>query len=410
MKSFNVLALDTNFNIVGIVAYTSLQWSRKWHECGMFSLSVPIEQYSSNWKYIYTKDRPELGKISQINYVSQNGRNQMYLSGYFLEKELDNMIVYNKPEYLDERDDPILSGSPSISGIITDYFNAEHLEARSDIVAHAFFNGFKKIHFYKTANSLSDTKYYYELDIADGTTIGNDFKIADHYRNNEELGYKIYDILKPSGASYRIRFDFDNLQKYFDVIAGKDKTQDSTTNNPIVFSTKYGNVINPNIVFDDNSIKNAIVTSAEYDTSSKTENDRKTQKKHAVNVWFDTECNAFMYLDTSVNPSDYKDYDLGGDILSGGKNSNYRCSAYKNAVFSELKSALNEYNMRIINIEFNTIEGSYEYITDFDLGDLVSLEIPEIKLSADVRLIGCYEVIQEGKWTLSLEFGTPIIK
>ena len=40
----------------------------------------------------------------------------------------------------------------------------------------------------------------------------------------------------------------------------------------------------------------------------------------------------------------------------------------------------------------------------------MSLEVPEIGLSANVRLIGCYEVMQDGNWELSMEFGTPIVK
>ena len=52
---------------------------------------------------------------------------------------------------------------------------------------------------------------------------------------------------------------------------------------------------------------------------------------------------------------------------------------------------------------------SYEYRTDFDLGDLCSIEIPEMDLSAQARLIGCYEVMKSGQWSMTMEFGTPII-
>ena len=55
------------------------------------------------------------------------------------------------------------------------------------------------------------------------------------------------------------------------------------------------------------------------------------------------------------------------------------------------------------------MDGSYEYMTDFDLGDLCSIEIPEINLSAHARLIGCYEVMKSGQWSMTMEFGTPII-
>ena len=47
---------------------------------------------------------------------------------------------------------------------------------------------------------------------------------------------------------------------------------------------------------------------------------------------------------------------------------------------------------------------------DFDIGDECTLEIPEMSLSADARLIGCYEVMKSGQWSMSMEFGTPIIR
>ena len=47
-------------------------------------------------------------------------------------------------------------------------------------------------------------------------------------------------------------------------------------------------------------------------------------------------------------------------------------------------------------------------MVDFDLGDIVSIEIPEMNLSVNAQIIGCYEVIQNGVWNLDIEFGTPL--
>ena len=71
MRGFNVMALDSQYQIVSLLRYTNLQWSRKYHESGSFSIQIPLEQYTSNIKYIYTKDRPEMGKVSQVNYLSE---------------------------------------------------------------------------------------------------------------------------------------------------------------------------------------------------------------------------------------------------------------------------------------------------------------------------------------------------
>ena len=99
MKGFDVLALDKDFNIIAIVDFILLQWSRKWHESGTFSMSIPLNEYSNDWEYIYTSERPEIWKISQINYIEQDAMNTIILSGDFLEKE-HHTIKITFPVYL----------------------------------------------------------------------------------------------------------------------------------------------------------------------------------------------------------------------------------------------------------------------------------------------------------------------
>ena len=86
----------------------------------------------------------------------------------------------------------------------------------------------------------------------------------------------------------------------------------------------------------------------------------------------------------------------------------YTSSDLAVAMDNEALNALTGYP-KIINVEFDAMESSYEYRTDFDLGDLCSIEIPEMDLSAQARLIGCYEVMKSGQWSMTMEFGTPII-
>lgn len=407
MKAFDVLALDKNYEIIAIVDFTLLQWSRKWHECGSFSMSVPLEQYSSEWEYIYASDRPEIGRISQINYIEQNNMKMMMLSGYFLEKELEKMIVYPKNRYVDERKDLSYTSAQSLSDICVEYMSEEHYAGSADEISHKFFNGFKQIAFYNDTG-YPGSKKFFELGILDGNTEAGRYKFSDHYRNGENLSYKIYDILKPSGGSYRIRLDFENCKKYFDVLIGKDRTEENTDgNNPIIFSTQYGNIIHPNIVYDKTCAKDAIISATKYQSSTKD----KTTDYFAVNVTCTEDSTGnFAFVNSSINPSQYKSYDLEDDLIGGGKDFNFHCEEYKAATHQEHQNELQNQNVQLINIEFETAEGSYEYIEDFDIGDLVSLEIPEIGLSANVRLIGCYEVMQDGNWELSMEFGTPIVK
>ena len=45
---------------------------------------------------------------------------------------------------------------------------------------------------------------------------------------------------------------------------------------------------------------------------------------------------------------------------------------------------------------------------DFDLGDFVSIEIPEIDVSIDAQIVSCHEAIENGAWALTMEIGESI--
>ena len=359
MKAFNVIALDKDFQVVSLLRSTNLQWSRKYYEAGTFSVQIPIEQYSPDIKYIYTKSRPEIGKVIQKNYLNQRKYKNIQLSGYFLEKELDRHVVYHK-------------GTSNITN------GPEWIESsgKAEDVAYSFFEAFKQI---------STDIFTSNLGILSAGSQGRGKK-AVHTRNGEYLGKKIYDILKPSEMSYIINYDFVNNAKKFSVWSGVDRTEGNAgNNNPVIFSTKYGNIKEPNILISEENYKNACIVSNEQingETSSYTT--RAVLKENE-----DTEIQ-FLSLMSSLSKNDYTDVDF--------------LAALENESFNELEN-----HQVLINVEFDAMEGSYEYMVDFDKGDKCSLEFPEMNLSLQAVLIGCYEVIKSGKWTMTMEFGEPVI-
>lgn len=386
---FDVIALDKDFNVASLVTYSNLQWSRKYHEAGTFSVSVLMSQYSSDWKYIYTKDRPEVGKITQVNYLTQGSMAMIVLSGYFLEKELDDMVVYPLPTTF------AIEGQESeyyADSILTGQADWIGWRDTADVVAHKFFNAFKSIRFqnYEITNrekqNIQQVVKEFGLDILDGTTDTQhgEYKIADHNRNGEQLGWKCYSILKPSGASYRVRLDYLNSVKYFDVIHGRDlRDINEAGNNPVVFSSVYGNIRNVNIVKSVTDTKDAVV---QYVTDS-------SEPQPSI-VLVNAEPDAkgrFLAQSIARTYSQYND------------------NTFKYDAMHDAGNALADHE-DVLNISFEASVGSYEYMTDFDIGDLVSIEIPEMDISADARLIGCYEVINKSNWSMSLEFGTPILR
>lgn len=362
-KGFNVIALDEDYKTASLLRYTNLQWNRKYHEPGIFSIEIPVAQYQTNYKYIYTKDRPEMGIIEQVNYINQKGYEAIHLSGYFLEEELNSRVVYRCGQ-------SNIMNAPSWN----------NQKGKAEDVAFAYFNAFKDVIF-------SDGKNNFQclLGIRSGECLSRG-KISDHERCGEYLGHKIYKILKPSEMSYRISYDFESNVKMFTVWSGIDRTQKYGEENPVTFSTRYRNIKDPNILINNANYRNACIVD--------NESNGVIYSKMMLNRMGDEdECHdRISYVKSSINRSDY---------------------AQDNAFYSSLESEGREElaeRVRLINVEFDAMEGSYEYMTDFDLGDKCNIEIPEMNISASAVLIGCYEVIKSGTWSLTLEFGTPMLR
>jgi hypothetical protein len=366
MASFNIMALDRNFNLVALLRCTNLQWSRKYHESGTFSIQIPMGQYDPSFKYVYTNDRPETGKITQTNYIHNGKQEFIQLSGYFLENELNRMIVFAK-------------GS---GNVVNDHEWVEKSGIAED-VAYDFFDAFSHIEFNNGTDIMS-----FGLGISKKTNRHRGLT-TQHVRDNSYLGNKIYHILNPSGMSYRVMYDFESNEKHFEVWAGKDRTSEQTENNPVIFSTKYGNIKNPSVLLDDSTYKSGCIVVSEKN------NDEDSSTYIRVLADFDEfqEDNAFLFLQSSTDINDFENLD-----------------DYYQALDSEGRSEKNSKWTRTMNVDFESLTGSYKYMEDFDIGDVCSLEIGEVGVSADVRLIGCYEVVKGGNWSLTLEFGTPIIK
>lgn len=361
VKGFDMLVLNKNYEIVTLLNYTLLQWSRKYYESGYFSIEIPVESYSSEFAYIYTKDRPEMGKIEQVNYFIRNNYKSVTISGYFLENELNRRIVYQYG---------------SISNIINQpkwTIKANNAEA----LAFEFFNAFKDL----TFTQKDGSRYQTDLKIESGTSLGRGIR-SEHTRGNEFLGNKINTILKPSKMSYRVDYDFDTSRRTFSVWSGKDRTQGNTAgNNPVIFSTRYGNITNADLLVSTSKYKNSyIVLEGNYDIDEQCYTIAGNER--AADDLEDT----FLYMGTKSNSADYESSD-----------------AYIAAMRAEAHEELQE-NGKTLSLDFDTIESSYVYMEDFDLGDICSIEIPDLDISADAVLSGIYEVVKNGVWSITLEF------
>lgn len=390
---FSVKILDSNFNLVTPIYYDNLQWDRQYNKVGKFVIDGVVGDYDRDtWKYVYTAERKELGVISQVNLKKTGGRRTLTISGLFVEQELNKMIVYAKPSKFDD-DAGTHYGTSILSTNAPTWITQE---GDADDVALAFFNGFKQISFrnYRIGDFSGTTLVTdsFELDIDYGTTATGTYNNAIHTRNNERLGDKIYDILKESGASYEVVFDYLNRTKTFNIIHGVDRTQSGHAFgvNPICFSMSNGSIKQVSMVTSNTDTKDVMLQYAEDETKTLI----------LVNA-LDGSVGRFVAQSMSSSQSDFINEETV-DFPTADKN-------HKLAVMSDASLKLHELE-DTINIQFDFVNSSYRYMDDFDLGDKVSVDIPELGVSIDTQIIACHEVIKKGVWDMTIEVGKAIIR
>ena len=104
LRPLEVFAVDANMNRAsGTIPYTSLTWSRRYHECGSFQMVVPADVYDPSWAYIYADARPETGVVQKVEYSdtahTPDGVDTVTVSGFFLECLLNRLtFLVEQPE------------------------------------------------------------------------------------------------------------------------------------------------------------------------------------------------------------------------------------------------------------------------------------------------------------------------
>lgn len=340
MKDINIYALDNQLNMVAILKPTNIQWTRKYYDNGYFSLLLPLEQYSKDIAFIYTPDRPETGRVTQINYISEGHSFYVSISGWFLEKDLNDFTV-----------------NPNKTNLV-------ELSGNAEWVASEYVRLFSE-------------------DI-DNIITGDRGKLSIDTFNGEQLDSKVHNILKPSEMSYRVSFDFLTNKKTWSAYEGVDRTHSQGTNNFIIFSTDYGNIKNPNIIRSEDVYKNSALI------------------KYNPGAGED-----YKFIEHTPNPIIFPDRkrQVMIDCRDTFRNDYSTEEEFFRAIKAEAEQELSNNYAVTINTEFDALNGSYEYMEDFDLGDKCNIEIPEIDFSEEVRLTGVYEVVKFGEIYISLEFG-----
>lgn len=431
MQPLEVFALDADMNrCTGVIPYTSLIWKRRYYECGEFSIDLPPNVYSDEWKYIYTADRPETGIIQKVVFTDAKSsitkKDTVTVSGFFLESLL------NRKTFLVEDSERTEWNKTPLSDLSTPHDNVAWCAKWVEIMMAE----------YMTVQPL---------------TITGQQKVLEP--SMKRLGDFVYSELQTVGASFRVFYDFESDTMTCEFWRGLDRTQSQNVNPFAVFSDTWGTMADYKALTDDSNYRNKCYVLYEYDVPSRWQSNgapyyerlydweqvtvekdvynpegtevigtvevqEMVQTLVGYNVPYRTMRGYQVFrindglpdmetvLDKRNDTPSFDEEWTHGEIrlteeLKAPAGLKAKYDALPNTFGDEGKAFINENYPVVTNLDTGTLSQD-DYLTDWDIGDRVDVIVDSLGIEHEARIIGVDESYAAGDAKIRPTIGDEI--
>lgn len=367
---------NSNREIIGILDdFQSIIWETNYYSTGAFEVYLrAVPQYINVLQignYVTRPDDENIGIIENINveYSEEFGK-MIAASGRFAKSILDRRIIYNASGNTTGK----LSISPVISSglvetavrkLVTDHIISSPQTARNiSFITLGELQGItKKI----VDESGKNTQVQ--------TSFGNLLEYTDEMLHSYELGAKMV-------------FDRETLQLKYTVYEGKDRSRNNTQNNlPIIMSQEYDNFFSSKYEKNTTQIKNTALIGGEGEGADRfcTMIGINAIGLNRREVWIDASAQSKTY---EVN----------------GEQKQYTDDEYLALLKSAGTQTIADYQTtEIYDGELNI--NALTYKTDFNVGDIISVEDNELNIYINPRIIAVIENQNESGYSISISYG-----
>lgn len=369
-------ARNSNREIIGILDdFQSIIWETNYYSTGAFEVYLQaVPQYINVLQignYVTRPDDENIGIIENINveYSEEFGK-MIAASGRFAKSILDRRIIYNASGNTTGK----LSISPVISSglvetavrkLVTDHIISSPQTARNiSFITLGELQGItKKI----VDESGKNTQLQ--------TSFGNLLEYTDEMLHSYELGAKMV-------------FDRETLQLKYTVYEGKDRSRNNTQNNlPIIMSQEYDNFFSSRYEKNTTQIKNTALIGGEGEGADRfcTMIGTNATGLNRREVWIDASAQS-------------KTYELNGEQKQ------YTDDEYLALLKSAGTQTIADYQTtEIYDGELNI--NALTYKTDFNVGDIITVEDNELNIYINPRIIAVIENQNESGYSISISYG-----
>lgn len=354
---------DTSLELLGIIdEISALVWSRRYWECGEFSLLVPMTSRHAallqNGRLIARKDTDELSQIRYLNVAKdENGLEQIEVQGKFVTHWIGNRLL--------------------LGGIVSALPTHELLAM---IV-------------YENMIAPSDSRRIIpNLTLADMSSLVSESVDCSCIAYANALD-TCTERAKLSKLGFRIITDLKQKKHFFLVYKGLDRTFGQTENPVCIFSPDFDNVLSQEYT---HSVEN--VATAAYVGGEETEG----EARQVAEVSDD----AFIGLDRIEFFDDASD--ISQSYMENGMEQLHSPEAYFALLIARGNLVLDQKTESISFSSHIDTHANLIYKTDFDLGDRVTCVNKRWGIRIDSRITEITESFESGKEELEVTFGTSI--
>lgn len=343
-----VKVYDINLMRQGVIdVYRSLIWTRKYHEAGTVELHAALN--SRNLKL-----------LKKGNIVAMTGSVESAIISGMAADDYSNEITATGS---------MLSAGLSRRGIktVVNVTNTPYEDVMRQLV---------------DISAISGTKPLPRLILGAKCGAGGTVTLQVSYK---DLYTYMTKLSACSNLGFRIRGDYKEKQFIFEVYEGKDHSENQTGNKRVIFSEVYRNINKATFTTNDQNYKTHAIVFGDGEGTART----------VMEATIDEAATGWERREIMVDARDIK-----RDGLTEAQ--------YKAALVQRGTEKLAEYGI-VECLEAVTLPNvNFTYKTDYDLGDIVTVNKKAWGIKMDKRITEVQEIYENGGLSIVPTFGDPL--
>ena len=348
---------------IGLIeAYSSMIWQRRYHAPGAFQLTMPFLPLCTKLtaERLIVKGN-EAGIIENINIAqdANTGENVFVCSGRFLSSYLDRRILLGVNSYTGTPEDAmrylVKKNAATVGDRVIEHLSVAYPGGLPGSIAYVG----------QKANLLTELQL----------------------------------IAEANGLGFTV--DFSAAGFTFMVYAGLDRTASQSINPRAIFSKAFENVLKQEYDGSLKAVKNVACVDAIY-TVTRTVTDKKT----GTDVDITTEYPLSRTVGTATGCTRREVYVDAGDVTKD-EAGNTLNATQRNAAMDAAGAAVMVSATEAFTADVDP-NGNLRYKTDYDLGDIVTVDSRELGMRVNARITEIKEVYEGKGLSLSLTLGYGI--